>query len=183
MEYDHRSIPEKPISDTPESFQECLQLKAIIDEQVDFWAATILTRNTYLTRIGGIARLINSQCTIKDRPMDDLEVSPFESNLTPKEMEKQKQERLKLGVISELAQNQAFDEIPIEDTHLENYFAMVMRISQNPATPEIYQSAFRYVYRLYVADEHYAHITHKKITNESLGGFEVVIERMLNDIY
>ena len=182
MEYDPPSIPEHTPTDTPEVIQECLEYKAAIEQQLNDWCDTLKSSHPAVV-VGGIAKIIASNCTPKPRPTDDLNGSPFETGFTPKEAERVTQKRRQLGLISTLAQDPSFDTEPtdqVSDDVLDIYFERLAAFLDDNNGPQTSINAVQYLRRLYRAD---AQLSQQLIPENEATSQNTRYVRLLNRIY
>lgn len=173
MENEPLSFPNKLTSDTPELVQECFDMQESIVAQLDDWVKIANSKHPAI-RLNGVASLIVSNCTPKERPVDDLSGSSFETQLTPKETKDQLKKRHQLGEVSKIVQHESLDtEDELENNPLSNalegHFEHVLSVLQNnPAHNDALQ-AIQYLHRLYHAE---------KIAEKKLGKSEDADDRV-----
>jgi hypothetical protein len=188
MEYDPSAIPERINNpDTPDSIQECLKLRSTIEFQLDDWCSALKSTHPSIAS-RGIAVLIVSNCTPKERSNDDIEGNPFEIDLTPKEIEQIKQQRERLDVITSLAQNNAFDSLESSDDELnedplQEYFERAMSVTENPNNPQTSRDAVRYLRRIHIAEDHITNkIKEMVYPNSQNYKYILLLERIFYDL-
>jgi len=185
MEYDPPSIPEKPNSDTPEAIWECLEYKAAIEQQLNDWCDTLKSSHPAV-RIGGIARIIVSNCTPRDRPTDEIEGNPFQTGLTPKEAEHLGQKWNQLTHIATIAQDDSLDTIPTRELSadvLNDYFERIILFTNETDSPQATKDAVQYLRRLHRADERLSQklLPHKEATSQNTR-YVLLLNRILDDL-
>ncbi len=170
----------EPTLNTPESLQGCLDLAAIINEQVDLWASR--SRSPAM-RSRSMAHFIVEDCEPLGRePIDYMDTADFGGSRTREEAKMLTDYEKRREVLSQWAHSGTFDDTPAVNQPLEEYYRGIESFSANPYVPEEFKQAMQSLWRLYIVSEQLA----LKIGHDSrfdTTNFTALIVRLSEELY
>ncbi len=170
----------EPTLNTPESLQGCLDLAAIINEQVDVWGNR---SRSPVMRNKSMAHFIVEDCEPLGRePIDYTNTAGFGGSRTREEARFLTEYEKRREILSQWAHSDTLDATPVLNRPLEEYYEGIASFSSNPYVHEDFKSAMQSLWRLYTLSEQLA----LKIGRDSgfnTSGFTGLIVRLAEELY
>lgn len=150
----------EPHLDTPETLQECLNLSAMVCDQVEVWGSRL---RSPVMRRHSMTKYILEECEPLGRdPIDYTLEAGFGSIRSREDAAFMTEYEKRREVVAKWAHAEALDDIEMRHQGFEEYYDRISTFTQNPSTPPEFTDALTSIRRLYVLCEHLAYETGKE---------------------
>lgn len=182
MEYEHRSIPPEPTSDTPELLQECFDLKDAIDGHIKNWYKHAISFHPGVNE--RFSNIIITECAPLDAPVEDVVIRrQFQGHLSKEEVHALRLQLEQQTLLAIPANDASLDIVAIEHFHAAESFALIKDIRDHPAANPMFAQAFDHLYRLFVRREQLESQLGKKGAFNTASEFSWILNRILDERY
>lgn len=170
----------EPSLNTPESIQGCLDLAAMVGEQVDLWVSR---SHSPIMRNRSMAHYIIEDCEPLNRdPIDYTQTAQFGGSRSHEEARFLTDFEKRRAVLSQWAHTDTFDDTPAINQPLEDYYKGIASFSTNPGVPEDFKIAMQSLWRLYILSEQLT-VRAGRESRLNSSGFTSLIVRLAEELY
>lgn len=165
---------------TPESLQGCLELATMINEQVELWNSRA---RSPIMRNRSMAHFIAEDCEPLGRePIDYMQTASFGGSRSREEARLLTDFEKRRDILSKWANSDTFDDTPVINQPLEEYYKGIESFSANPYVPEDFKNAMHSLWRLYILSEQLA-VKIGRNSRFDTTGFTSLIVRLAEELY